>query len=536
MTGTAAAPQLDRTRRRAAVVQGIVAVLAGVMVALAFAPLRLWPLAIVGVALFTWLVRQGEPARPLRRGTRWGYLMGLGLFVPLVGWIDVLGWYVAVALCGFMAVWGLLLGWGTAAVRHLPAWPLLTAALWSLAEFLSSRIPFGGFGWMRLGFTTADMPLGGFLPWLGVGGVSFLVALSGTLLAWGMERLREPAPLRERLGRGLVPAGLVVAIAAAGLLAGLRPATPATGQQVAVGMVQGNVDGTAGSGAMGYARSVTNNHLSETIMLMAKARVGQTPLPEFVLWPENSTDVDPTRDRETHQLIGEAVLFAEVPIFVGSVMRGPGENERQTTGLWWHPDQGITGRYDKRNLVPFGEYIPLRETLLPLLPILEQVGAQAVPGDQPGVLDVPLNEGRLRIGDVVCFELAWDTTVYDTARHRAQLLVVQSNNATYTATGQPRQQFEITRVRAMELRRDIVVSTTSSFSGHIDPRGRVLDKTRESTAASATYLVDLRDGSTPAVTVGPWWEGIAAAIGALALLVGLTRELRRHRGGVGALE
>lgn len=505
------------------------AVAAGVMIALAFAPTSLWPLALVGVGVFTWLVRVGDHARPLRRGAWWGWLMGLGLFVSLVGWISVLGWYVAVALCLFMAVWGLLIGWGTAAVRHLPGWPLLTAAIWSLAEFLSSRVPFGGFGWMRLGFTTADMPLGGYLPWIGVGGVSYLVALVGVLLAWGMERLLDGEGVRSRLRRGTVPALLIVAIAGLGPIAGLRPATAATGDQIAVGMVQGNVDGTAGSEAMGYARSVTNNHLSETIMLMAKARVGLTPMPEFVLWPENATDIDPTIDLQTRQLVEDAVKFAEVPIFVGSVMRGPGENERQTTGLWWHPSQGLTGRYDKRNLVPFGEFIPMRDALLPLLPILEQVGAQSVPGTEPGVLDVPLNQGRLRVGDVICFELAWDRTVYDTVIHDAQLLVVQSNNATYTATGQPRQQFEITRVRAMELRRDIVVSTTSSFSGHIDPHGRVLDKTRESTAASATYLVPLRQGTTPAVAVGPWWERIAAGVGALALVAGVAMALRARR-------
>lgn len=503
-------------------------VVAGLMVAAAFAPFNLWPLAPVGVALITWLVRSGDPAHPLRRGAWWGWLMGAALFTALVGWVSVLGWYVAVALCGWMAVWGLLVGWGTSMVRHLPAWPVWTAALWSLMEYLSSRLPFGGFGWMRLGFTTADMPLGGYLPWIGVGGVSFLVALSGTVLAWGMERLLRGDGILSRLRQGLVPAALVVGLAALGPVAGLRPATPANGGQMAVGMVQGNVDGTAGSEAMGYARSVTNNHLSETIMLMAKARVGETPMPEFVLWPENSTDIDPTIDAETRMLIEESVKFAEVPIFVGSVMRGPGPGERQTTGLWWHPDMGVQGRYDKRNLVPFGEYIPMRDTLLPLLPVLEQVGNQAVPGTSPGVLEVPVNGTTLRIGDVICFELAWDSTVYDTALNGAQLLVVQSNNATYTATGQPRQQFEITRVRAMELRRDIVVSTTSSFSGHIDPSGRVLDKTRESTAASATYLVPLRDGRTPAVVVGPWWELVCALVGVVGLLLGAAAGIRRR--------
>ena len=160
-----------------------------------------------------------------------------------------------------------------------------------------------------------------------------------------------------------------------------------------------------------------------------------------------------------------------MPILVGAVMQGPGPGERQTSALWWDPERGVLARYDKRNLVPFGEWIPLRDWLLPRLPVLRQVGAQSVPGTRPGVLQVGAGGRPVVVGVVLCFELAYDQTVQDTLTGGAQVSVVQSNNATYGGTGQVQQQFAITRARAMESRREIAVATTNSISGLVDRDG-----------------------------------------------------------------
>ena len=149
-------------------------------------------------------------------------------------------------------------------------------------------------------------------------------------------------------------------------------------------------------------------------------------------------------------------------------------DERQTTAMWWDPYAACWPATHKRNLVPFGEWIPFRAQLLPLVPILKEVGAQSVPGTRPGVLDVSADGRPLRVGDVICFELAYDQTVYQACRGGAQVLMVQSNNATYGGTGQIEQQFAITRARAMEARREIAVATTNSVSGFIDRDGHVV--------------------------------------------------------------
>jgi apolipoprotein N-acyltransferase len=180
--------------------------------------------------------------------------------------------------------------------------------------------------------------------------------------------------------------------------------------------------------------------------------------------------------------------------------------------------------------VPFGEWIPFRAQLLPLVPILKEVGAQSVPGTSPGVLTVPVDGRTVKIGDIICFELAYDSTIYSTLSNGAQVLMVQSNNATYGGTGQIEQQFAITRARAMEARREIAVATTNSVSGYIDADGTVVRRTEEFTAASMVVEMPLRSGLTPAVVVAPWIDRALAAgalVGCLLGLVTMTRRARR---------
>jgi apolipoprotein N-acyltransferase len=508
--------------------RGLAAVLAGAVTGLAWQPYGLWPLLLIGVPALTLLVRDGHTTRPRRSAFAVGYLYGLGLLAVSISWIQVLGSWVAVLLIAFEALFLGLLGLLLHLTSALRWWPLAAALCWSLIEFLYSRVPFGGFGWVRLAYAAVDTPLAGFLPLIGVAGVSFLVAVVAQTVAYAVHlTLRRTAGLTRRL----VPLGvglLVLVLLGVGVRAVPLSAPPASGS-VRVGIVQGNVPGK-GIEALGRARSVTNNHLSETVNLMVKARLGLVPMPDFILWPENSTDIDPTLDPTTGRTVQAAATIAGRPILVGAVMEGPGVDERQTAALWWDPVAGILARYNKQNLVPFGEWIPFRTQLLPLVPILAEVGAQSVPGTSPGVLTVPLNGRTIKVGDIICFELAYDSTVYSTLTNGAQVLVVQSNNATYGGTGQIEQQFAITRARAMESRREIAVATTNSVSGFIDADGRVVRRTTEFTAASLVVDMPLRNGLTPAVVVAPWLDRGLALGGLLAVVLGLAALAGQARG------
>jgi apolipoprotein N-acyltransferase len=506
---------------------GIV-LLAGVAVGLSWQPYGLWPLMLVGIPVFTLTIRGVRPLNAFGLG----YLFGLAMLALAISWVQVLGTWVAVVLIIFVSSFFGLLGLATSLVGRLRWWPMAIACCWVLIEYAYSRIPFGGFGWTRIAYAVVDTPLAGFFPIIGVAGVSFVVALVGQLIAWAVLALRAAPPGRlTRPIRAIIAAAAIVGIGLLGSALRLYQVEPAatSAGSVRVGIVQGNIPGR-GIEAMGRARSVTNNHLSETIHLMTKVRLGQEPQPDFLLWPENSTDIDPTVDPITRQTVQAAAQVADRPILVGAVMQGPGPNERQTAALWWDPDRGALARYDKQNLVPFGEWIPFRAQLLPLIPLLQQVGAQSVAGTRPGILDVTAAGRPVKIGDVICFELAYDQTIYRSITGGAQVLMVQSNNATYGGTGQIEQQFAITRARAMETRREIAVATTNSVSGFITRDGAVAIRTQEFTAQSMVVEMPLRNALTPAIRVAPWLErglALVAVLASLAALLGGTRRPAR---------
>jgi apolipoprotein N-acyltransferase len=528
-SGTGDTSGLSRWRR-SRWLRGLSALLAGVVTGLAWQPYGFWPLLLVGLPALTLLVRDGSRLRPRRSAFGVGYLYGLGMLGISISWIHVLGLWIAVLLIAFEALFFGLLGLTLHLTSALRWWPLAAALCWALMEFLYSRVPFGGFGWIRLAYAAVDTPLAGLLPVIGVAGVSFLVALVAQLVGYAVVVCVANRHHLAVAGRRLLPYGVGVVVLAL-LGAGLRLVplgADRTAGDLEVGIVQGNVPGR-GIEALGRMRSVTNNHLSETVNLMVAARLGATPMPDFILWPENSTDIDPTLDSVTGRTVQAAATIAGRPILVGAVMEGPGPDERQTAALWWDPVAGVLARYNKQNLVPFGEWIPFRNQLLPLVPILKEVGAQSVPGTTPGVLTVPLADRTVKIGDIICFELAYDSTIYDTVSDGAQVLLVQSNNATYGGTGQIEQQFAITRTRAMEARREIAVATTNSVSGYIDRDGHVVRRTDEFTAASMVVQMPVRHGLTPAVVVAPWIDR-ALAVGALvACVLGLAALAGRAR-------
>jgi apolipoprotein N-acyltransferase len=490
-------------------VRAVIAILAGVLTALGFQPFGWWPLLLFGVAGLSVAVLA---SRRVRGATGLGFAFGTGFLLLGLGWMQVIFVEAMFGLVAVEALFFALLGALIKVAGRTRWWPLLAAACWTAVEFTYTRFPFNGFGWMRLGYAMVDSPLAWLLPLAGVAGLGFATALVGQGIAWVAS-----SPSVRRSVTTVVVLGAVLALAGAGT------AVPA-GQQVGTvnaGYVQGGAPG-GGVYGLGEARTITRNHVAETFRLADRVAAGEVPRPDFVVLPENSTDMDPYDDAVTGGLVRAAVTRIGVPALVGVILDGPGPDERQTASLWWDPMAGELDRYIKRGIVPFGEWVPLRSLLLPLIPELRYVGAQSVPGTEPGAMTVTLPDGRsTTLGIMICFDLVYDDFAADTVTHGSQVLVVQSSNAMYQGTGQIQQQFAITRARALELRREILVVTTSGVSGLINADGTVAFTLPEHVGASGVVTLPQRTGVTPAALFGGWVELALVLLAALGLAASL---------------
>lgn len=493
-----------------------VSALAGLAASASFMPFNLWPGAFVAVAGLAWTTAR---AGRLRAAIGQGWAFGLVFMATSLVWQTEILILSYTALTVTMSLFYAALGAALYTMRELRWQPLWGAAAWSAMEWTTTFFPFGGFAWMRLGYTQLDSPLAAFYPLAGAASVTFLVALVGQLLA-ALTRPRRLRPLVALAGVGV--------LTAAATFAG-QPGTPAPEASVNVGWVQPGAPG-GGVYGLGPPRTITFNAQAETGRLMARVRAGQEPEPAFLVWPENSTDMDPREDALTQQAVQSAVAGAGQGILVGSIYSDDVREERQTVALWWD-EHGADLVYAKRNLVPFGEWIPFRALLLPLIPELAYVGHQSVPGTSPGAFPVTLPDGgQLTAGVVICYEVVYPETVYEAARE-AQVMIVQSSNAMYQGTIQIDQQFAATRVRAAEMRREILVVTTSGISGLIGPGGEVVQRVPDSVPASGVHAMPLRTGVTPAMTLARPVEGTAAGLGVVGVMLGLFSAVHRSAGG-----
>ncbi len=496
------------------------ALLAGVLLWLAFPPVAIGPSAVVGVALLSAALWRAS----VRRGLGLGLSAGLVFFLLLLEWMRVIGpdaWVMLALLC---ASWIALLGAATAIVTRLPAAPVWIACLWVLAEALGGRIPFGGFPWGNLAFAQPDSILGKWAPLGGTPLVTFVVALLGAALVSATISIRRHERRPALIWLGVVVLGVLVPVALPATTGGDDVGGPSS---ATIALVQGGTPQT-GMGAMDVRRAVLDNHVAQTMLLAAAIRSGQEPQPDFVLWPENASDIDPFADTAAADAISAAAKAVGAPILVGAVTAVPGNPDGVwNVGIVWDPEAGPTQMYIKTHPVPFGEYIPFRDVVAGLVGRFDRVPRDFIPGSEPGNLVI----GGVAVGNVICFEIAYGEVVNAVVDGGARVITVQTNNATYGGTSQPAQQLGIERIRAIEAGRSLLVASTSGISAVVDSSGGITQRLDEGEQGWLTAEVPLRGELTLATRIGHVVELLLCLAGLLALVLGASwSRVSRRRG------
>lgn len=502
------------------------AVLAGLLLCLSFPPMGWWWAAAPALGLLTWLLTR--PDVRLAGGFGYGGLFGLAFYLPLLPWISgLVGWVPWIVLSAVQAFFPAVFGMFAVLVARLPGWPLWLAALWSMQEWLKSSVPFGGFPWGVVAFSQTNGP---FLALAQLGGtplLSFAVALSGTALcAMATEIVRwvrhRPPAAHPPVGAVLLPAALICAVLLVTALAapGVRRAGVASGDEptVTVAAVQGNVP-RLGLDFASQRRAVLDNHVNETLRLAADVEAGKALRPDFVIWPENSSDIDPLTNADAAAQIETAAKAVGVPILVGAVLARPDWTPHNpaasNTVIVWDPVTGPGERHDKQIVQPFGEYLPWRAFFSRLSSYADRAGF-FVPGNGSGVVQV----AGVRVGVATCWEVIFDRALRQSVRNGAQMLAVPTNNATFD-DAMSEQHVAFARLRAVEHNRYVVVAGTTGISAAIAPDGREMARTAFFTPAYLDVEVRLRTDQTPATR---WaealqWLLVAAAVAAIAAAI-----------------
>lgn len=363
--------------------------------------------------------------------------------------------------------------WGVA------AYPLIYIAL----EELRNRFPFGGFGWVRIAYTQADAPFSKMAAIGGASALSALTVLIALILFYSFKRKFS----------------LITFLPFVLLLIPINLSTVGTSNVL---MIQGNVP-QLGLDFNSRAKAVFNNHFERTQMELAR-----DPNVDFILWPENSVDVDPFLNSD----VKAALDSIEKPLIIGAIM-SKASNLLNTSILWGGDLPPI---YIKQHLTPFGEYIPLRSLASVISPYTERVTDFS-----PGQGQIFFTVKDAVIAPVICFELVDDELIHQAAKG-SKLLAVQTNSATFGMSAESAQQLAMTRVRAIEHGRNIASVSTTGYSAIIDKSGSVVAQTDMGTAATVRAEVELIEGLTPRNKAGDW-----AVIGVLFGLLLIARRAYR---------
>ncbi|HYC09170.1 MAG TPA: apolipoprotein N-acyltransferase [Steroidobacteraceae bacterium] len=511
----AAAPErYVLARPDSALLRLLLALLAGALLATSFAPLDLWPLAVLAPAALMWLWQDATP----REAARLGFWFNFATFAAGTYWlyISVHGfggaplWLAFFLMLGLVGIMGLYhAGLGYAVARWLPQrgvarWLVALPAAWLLVEWWRGWF-LSGFSWLSLGYSQTDTWLAGFAPIAGVYGVSALLLLSAgalTALVCGGARVR------------VVAAVLLIVPWAAGAALYRHSWTQPSGPDVSVAVVQGAIPQDE--------KWLEKNR--DTTLNLYQSLTEKVLGTDLIVWPE-SAPADTANDLIPYisHLYREA--RAQGSALVIGVLRADADPHDPGATRYYNSvlalDDGKASWYDKHHLVPFAEFFPVPQFVRSWLRLMSLPYSDFTPG---AARQPPLAAAHLQLGTTVCYEDAYGSSML-TVLPRADALVNVTNDAWFGHSSARHQHFQIARMRALEAGRYMVRAANDGISAVIGPHGEVIARAPEFKPVALVSKIAPYGGLTPYARVGNW---LVVSLATLALAYGVW--VRNDRG------
>lgn len=486
------------------------ALIAGAILPLAFAPFDLFPLAVLAPALLFWSWQDLSPRRARRRG----FGFGLGMFGVGVSWVFVsmyefggvsmgLSLFLTVLFVLFLSLFPALLGDSLARFRDAFAIsPVLALALvypagWVLFEWIRGWF-LTGFPWLNLGYSQLASPLAGLAPVAGVYGVSLAVAMSaGWLLLFLIA-----SDGRARVAWG---AAVLALWGGAALLQTVNWTRPA-GEPLKVTLLQGNIP----------------QELKWLAEMRAPTLELYTQLTEqhwdsqLIVWPESAL---PEMYDEAEGFLDDLAARARAhdsEMLVGVLYTDP------ATGRYYNSMVSVGDHrqfYHKHHLVPFTEYLPMQSLLGGIVDFMQVPMSDFSKG---AAKQAPLAVAGQKAGISICYEDAFGEEVINVLPE-ATLLVNVSNDAWFGHSIAPQQHLQIARMRALETGRPLLRATNTGLTAIVDDRGEVQSVAPQFKVAALSGEIQPRQGMTPYARAG---NGLV--VGVFTLMLGGAALLARR--------
>lgn len=503
----------------------VLSLVSGALIPLSFAPFNFWPALFVGLGIAFWLTKDVTTAR---QGLFCGWLIGVGKYAVGASWIYVsiheqggaseslsgvlVGLFVAF-MALFSGLFGALFGSlnsncerGSRAANALLVVGLF-AACWFIAEWCLTWV-LTGFPWLFAGYGLMSTWLVGYAPVVGALGLSFLACL---LAGFAVQAFVGSGTKVGKLAvLSTVFPGMVVVVAGGWGLSHKSWVT--LGAPRTVALVQGNIE------------QITKWNPENRLPILQTYETLTEPYwgNDLIIWPEASLTLFASqaapwlaRWDKRGQAVGSTLMLGLPDVDVDADGTQMFRNTARALG-------DGDGRYLKRRLVPFGEYVPLESLLRGLIQFFDLPMSRSGSGPE---IQPPIRAGALSVGTLICYEIAYPGLTRVSARN-ADVLVTISNDSWFGASIGPHQHQQLAQMRALENGRFVLRGTNNGLTAIIDERGKIRQQITQFEPGVLQGSFWPASGRTPFNRFGHWPAlGFAAAV----LVAGI---FRRKRGGI----